>query len=295
MRGQAYSHTPRLGNHHESRSNPGRRSRRQAPGRSVSHSYSSYTTIAAAMRDGLRPPDQLDAIHVETPVEEFVLNKLKTGTDIVLTGNPGDGKTHLIMRLAPRLRALGVHFEPDATAAESYDSIIQSWKAARKAKKPFCLAINEWPLLELLHGFEETFAPLKEVRRQVDAAIVYGDEIAESASVVVVDLNQRSVVDRGIIDILIGTLINERFYPECVACPARETCDVPRVSQWAEAKSAPRTTLSTFGNGREAWSSRNNARPAGPDCVSDCRWSIMPSIDRGRRGDTLFLGGILRE
>jgi len=172
--------------------------------------------------------EQIDAIHVETPVEDFVLNKLKVGTDIVLTGNPGDGKTHLIMRLTPQLAALGVRFEADATAAESYESIIRSWKAARKAKKAFCLAINEWPLLELLRGFEGTFAPLKEVRSQVDAGIVYSDESSDPPSVIVVDLNQRTVVERGIVDRLIGTLTHDRFYPECGACPARETCAVPR-------------------------------------------------------------------
>lgn len=171
---------------------------------------------------------QIEAIHIETPIENFVLSKLKSGTDIVLTGNPGDGKTHLIKRLAPQLKALDVRFDLDATAAESYSSIIKSWRASRKANKAFCLAINEWPLLELLRGFEGSFAPLKEVRAQVEAGIVYSDEVANPASVVVVDLNQRSVVERNIVDRLVNTLIDGRFYPECTACPARETCDVPK-------------------------------------------------------------------
>jgi hypothetical protein len=173
--------------------------------------------------------DQLDAIHVNTKLEQFVLDRLRDGKDVVLTGNPGDGKTHLIMKLARELEAIGAVYHADATAEDSYDTIISDWQAVRAASKPFCLAINEWPLLEMIRGYSDRFAPLAEVGVQVDQGVVY--DVAPpvtDATVVVVDLNLRTLVDRSILDALLSTLTADRFYPECPSCPARETCDVPR-------------------------------------------------------------------
>lgn len=173
--------------------------------------------------------EQLDAIHVPTRLEEFVLDRLRSGKDVVLTGNPGDGKTHLIMKLAGELKAIGAVCHADATAEESYDTIISDWQAARAARKPFCLAINEWPLLEMIRGHSDRFAPLAEVSAQVDRGVVYdAASPVPDTSVVVVDLNHRTLVERTILDALLTTLTADRFYPECPGCPARETCDVPR-------------------------------------------------------------------
>jgi hypothetical protein len=171
---------------------------------------------------------QLAAIHVETPLEGFIVERLKAGVDVVLTGNPGDGKTHLIMRLLPTLRALGVEHHADATAEESYDVLLEQWRRARRRRKAFCLAVNEWPLLEFtrLHG--EAFAPLREVRDQIDRGVIYDDQQAEVKSVVVVDLNHRNLVSLEVFKRLTGTLLDERFYPECPSCPAAAACDVPR-------------------------------------------------------------------
>lgn len=173
--------------------------------------------------------EQMTAIHIETPLEGFILNTLRGRRDIVLTGNPGDGKTHLIMRLLPTLDALGAEYHADATAEESYEVIIEAWRRARKRKKPFCLAINEWPLLELVRSFADKFPFLSEVRDQIEHGIIYGDASAPpSHGVVVVDLNNRNLVDPVIFKRLITTLTDDRFYPECQRCPARETCDVPK-------------------------------------------------------------------
>ena len=69
-------------------------------------------------------PEQLAAIHVKTPLEGFLVATLRAGRDVVLTGNPGDGKTHLIMQLLPSLDAIGVKHDPDASAAESTTSAV---------------------------------------------------------------------------------------------------------------------------------------------------------------------------
>src|SRR5262245_15838776 len=172
---------------------------------------------------------QLAAIHVETPLEPFIINTLRDGRDVVLTGNPGDGKTHLIMRLLPTLNALGAVHHADATAEESYEVIVEAWQRARKRKKPFCLAINEWPLLELVRGFADKFNALKEVREQVEHGVLYEDAGAPPArGVIVIHLNNRNLLAPVVFKRLVTTLIDERFYPECPKCPARATCDLPK-------------------------------------------------------------------
>jgi len=170
---------------------------------------------------------QLAAIHVETPLESFIIDRLRSGKDVILTGNPGDGKTHLIMKLQTALKALGAEHHADATAEESYDVLLDIWRKARKRKKPFCLAINEWPLLEFVRAHGESFPPLLEVRKQIENGIVYGPSV-DAQTVVVVDLNNRNLVSLDVFKRLLTTLTDNRFYPECKLCPAQRTCDVPR-------------------------------------------------------------------
>ena len=170
---------------------------------------------------------QLDAIHIETPLEGFLIDQLRAGKDVILTGNPGDGKTHLIMKLEPLLSALGAEWHADASAEESYDVLLDIWKKARKRKKAFCLAINEWPLLEFIRAHDTSFKPLLEAREQIENGIVYGPT-AEARAVVVVDLNNRSIVSSEIFGKLLSTLTDDRFYPECQSCPGRVGCHVPQ-------------------------------------------------------------------
>jgi hypothetical protein len=173
--------------------------------------------------------EQLSAIHIETTLENFILDSVRSGRDVVLTGNPGDGKTHLIMRLLPSLNKLGAEHHADATAEESYEVILEAWKGSRKRKKAFCLAINEWPLLEFVRAYSDKFPVLKEVREQVEDGVVYSAAPkSPTKSVVVIDLNHRNLVAPEVFKKLVETLVSDRFYPECPRCPARETCDVPK-------------------------------------------------------------------
>ena len=157
--------------------------------------------------------EQLDAIHVPTAMEDSLRRWIKAKKDLVITGNPGDGKTFLLRRLAKEIaKVQGIQIL-DATAEKDYESIVRTWSQARKAARPFFLAINHGPLNRLLHEHSEGNTTLQEVRRQLDHSVYYG-EIAPKppTGVVVIDLNLRSVLTPAIIAGSLDNILREDHY-----------------------------------------------------------------------------------
>src|SRR5262245_5371676 len=99
--------------------------------------------------DGV-PLGILQAIHISSGLERAVLRTVDNGHDVVLTGNPGDGKTHVLRVIEAQLRKAcpTVAVELDASQLTN-DEIIASWRKASRAKKPFCIAVNEGVLKDL--------------------------------------------------------------------------------------------------------------------------------------------------
>ncbi len=171
------------------------------------------------------PVEKLASLHVPQPLDDFLLKHVKRGFSIVLTGNAGDGKTHLLRRLEPDLEKLGAEVETDATAAMKPDdvsSILRRWKKAHRDGKPFCLAANEYPLY-LLRLIGKDFAPVKEVERQCEHRLAYAvtpeaDEDARE-KVLVVDLSLRNPLASGFAGPLLDKLISQ---PELKKAAAAE-------------------------------------------------------------------------
>lgn len=92
----------------------------------------------------------LSNIHLVTRLDQAILNAVMDGKDIVLTGNPGDGKTHIIRMLRDKLEALGksVLIELDASTL-SNEEIYKHWKNARDNNVPYVIAINAAVLYSL--------------------------------------------------------------------------------------------------------------------------------------------------
>ena len=150
----------------------------------------------------------LDRLHVATSLEPFLVEKVRTGFSLVLTGNAGDGKTHLLRRLATELQRAGADVDLDATAAMrrgSVEPILNRWRTALAARRPYCLAANEYPLHLLRSELRKPNAitrlgdllhrVLSEVGRQCGHRLAYGQEsVAEDAQekVLVVDLSMRN-------------------------------------------------------------------------------------------------------
>jgi hypothetical protein len=152
--------------------------------------------------------EDLERLHVPTPLELFLVERVRAGFSLVLTGNAGDGKTHLLRRLSSELQGLGADVNLDATATMrrgSVESIINGWRTALAAGRPYCLAANEYPLHLLRSELrrsnanerlgEPLYRVLSEVKRQCNHRLAYGDKSsAEEAGekVLVLDLSLRN-------------------------------------------------------------------------------------------------------
>jgi hypothetical protein len=172
--------------------------------------------------------DELDWIHVDLGLDDYLLQSAKDGWQIVVTGNPGDGKTFLIERLRD---ALTSQYEAvvitDANALTDSE-ILASWRSCHENGRAFVLAINEWPLFELRRlARSEAFDPVDEAVRQVQSAVYYGEAPEpRQGKVAVIDLNLRNVLAPRVVRAAIDRLTDDRFVADLSdADPARANVD----------------------------------------------------------------------
>ena len=148
--------------------------------------------------------DDLNVLHIPQDLDQFLIDKVRKGYSIILTGNAGDGKTHVLRRLEPEFRRLKAVVQYDASAAMDNTKIVpilNEWRKAQRSNRAYCLAANEYPLYLLReHGRRkpQDLPILAEVDRQCRLRLGYGspssDEKAktEHGKVLVVDLSLRN-------------------------------------------------------------------------------------------------------
>lgn len=168
----------------------------------------------------------LSEIHLETKLDTAIMEAALNGKDIVLTGNPGDGKTHVIRLLKDKLEGIGkpICIELDASTL-SNDEIYLKWKASRERNIPFIIAINAAVLYSVYKKYSK-FKPIEDAYFQMSHAVVFHDEVAENSDLVVFDLSKREVLTADILKKAIERLTDATHYEECKACPLNESCDV---------------------------------------------------------------------
>ncbi|MCC6874258.1 MAG: DUF4338 domain-containing protein, partial [Sandaracinaceae bacterium] len=93
-------------------------------------------------------------LHVATPIDD-VIRERAAGRVLFVTGNPGDGKTHVLRRLAPDLKAARVEVCLDATERPNDELIEQIQQALRSRTRGLAIAINEGILVQLLRTAAE--------------------------------------------------------------------------------------------------------------------------------------------
>ncbi len=170
--------------------------------------------------------DLLSYIHLRTKLDEAVIAAAKKGQDIVLTGNPGDGKTHIIRMLRNQLEKLPTPaiVELDASTL-SNEEIFSRWSQARENHTPFVIAINAAVLYSVYKSYSE-FEPIKEAYTQMAQAVVFHDEDSSTESLVVFDLSKRDALTTEILKQAILKMTDEEHYKECSTCPLASSCAV---------------------------------------------------------------------
>ena len=148
--------------------------------------------------------DDLEALHVSQGLDQFLINRVRKGYSIILTGNAGDGKTHVLRRLETELRRLKAVVQYDASAAMDHTKIVpilNEWRKAQRSNRAYCLAANEYPLYLLReHGRRKPadLPVLAEIDRQCRLRLSYGDPVPDERAktdhgqVLVVDLSLRN-------------------------------------------------------------------------------------------------------
>jgi hypothetical protein len=190
-------------------------------------------------------PEQLRFLHVTTPLDTSILEWLRRGRDVILTGNPGDGKTHLIEFLdLPD----GVEKIRDGSQ-EHPQNILKTWRQCRQQGRPLLMAINHAPLRTLAQ-FDpseplcEELAGLVGLRKlqqsAVDNLVIYSERQAKRYSgeqppqIWLVDLSQREILTSEVISQLLMRMcpIVERaacslaLTEQCGRCPLHDNARV---------------------------------------------------------------------
>ena len=157
-----------------------------------------------AVSEGLSEEDYT-RLHLTTPLEDFLLEQAKEGRSIILTGNAGDGKTHLARTLKRRLEGYADRFvfEFDATARmtnqDGVKPIIETWRRAINGGKGMVLAINQYPLHELRLQLPDTLPDASNVLESQWRRRLHVDQSETTTNLrelLLVDLSLRNPLSR---------------------------------------------------------------------------------------------------
>ena len=186
-----------------------------------------WRTLAAAGREAIAEAlteEDFERLHIESDIERFLGEQVRAGRSVVVTGNAGDGKTHLLRRVKQDLESAGAVVVEDATAemrGGDPGPILEKWREANEDGQPLCLAANEYPLYQL--RMADASAPhLVEVRRQCQDRLAYGDDVDSgcAGNVVVIDLSLRNPLGGEFFDSMLDRLLDDDGLRAVRAIPA---------------------------------------------------------------------------
>ncbi len=179
--------------------------------------------------------DDLKKIHIKTSLDDAIIDCIEAGNDVVLTGNPGDGKTHIIRMLNERFLKLKKKpiIELDAST-KSDEDLYDIWKNARNNGIPFVLAINAALLYTL--GKKHTENYIQSAREQMISALELSEENLvehnnnkDNYGVVVFDLSKRDILSTQLIlSAVFDNMTQDRYFVRCKTCPLGSSCPVQK-------------------------------------------------------------------
>ena len=168
--------------------------------------------------------EELKAIHISSIFEDVIKDLIKKKKFILLTGNPGDGKTHLIRVQNDFLIKNDTFIELDINEVPDHSIFLKDLKTALLNNRPAIIAINEYPLYELLKNMDEDFPYKKEILEAKEHSIIYGDECKDygNQKVAVIDLNNRNLLSYNALENAFSKLLNN--ITTCKICGEIEKC-----------------------------------------------------------------------
>ncbi|MFO1038941.1 MAG: DUF4338 domain-containing protein [Geminicoccaceae bacterium] len=179
---------------------------------------------------------RLRSLNVRTRLDEVVRRIVRAGGSVVITGNASDGKTHTIRLLESDLKSAKARVIVDASEL-AQEQVAQSWAEAKLNGEPFCIAINEGLLIDLIRTFRSVYPWLDEIQRQLLGAsdLVSVDEPdddeagrfqPEPGAAVVLDLSLRRILAPDLVSRIVDKLTDDAWYAGCTACLAQHACAV---------------------------------------------------------------------
>lgn len=173
-------------------------------------------------------PELLSGIHLVTKLDSAILSAAQQGKDIILTGNPGDGKTHIIRMMKAEIEKLNKPIEIVLDASTlSNQEIYDRWVNARESGKAYVIAINA-AVLYSVYRDHSTFEPISKAYQMMTTSVVFHDEDTAPEDIIVFDLSKREVLTPEILEQAINKLTADEHYAECQSCPLHDDCVVTR-------------------------------------------------------------------
>jgi len=177
---------------------------------------------------------RLKELNIKTKLEDVVRKVVRAGGSVVITGNAGDGKTHAILLMRTDLKDAEVI--TDASELSAAD-IVARWQNARSEGKPFCIAINEGPLVDLVRAYRGTHPWLEEIQEKLLHLVSYrpleldrtedGEAWKPDANdTAIIDLSHRLVLSADLTGAIIDKLTDDHWYQSCSVCPVQRNCVV---------------------------------------------------------------------
>ena len=163
----------------------------------------------------------LSLLHVSTKLDKAALQAVGQGKSVVLTGNPGDGKTHLLRVLTDEIRKLSPKAVIELDASEKTNAeIVGAWQQSTKNGVPYCIAINEAVLLEIAETYV-TFEPVVQAQAQVEQGLYCSPRdscVAPSvkSNIVVFDLSRRNVLTKDVVESFLKKFCSAKLPKECI-------------------------------------------------------------------------------
>lgn len=144
-------------------------------------------------------PEMRSKIHISTPIEDALVKAANVKKVVIVTGNPGDGKTHMIMKIEgesdfPKKTPVNV----DANVTENGE-LISAINGAITTKRPYVLAINEGILLDICEQARKRHEWPDKIIRAIREPYDYDEPREEHDRIAIFDLNLRNNLSESVV------------------------------------------------------------------------------------------------